>query len=68
MNTTTADHVRFVAAKAARMDSGKSLVIYIKNGVPVEVYTYLPEEVEAAFKALGFQTYYVPRTLREQAA
>lgn len=66
--TTTADHVRFVAAKALTLDTGKSLVIYIRNGIPVEVYTYQPDEVEAAFKALGFQTYYVPRTLREQAA
>lgn len=63
-----ADHTRFVEAKKARTESGKSLVIYIKNGVPVEVYTYLPDEVEAAFRSLGFQTYYVPRTLREQAA
>lgn len=63
-----ADHTRFVETKKALTDSGKSLVIYIKNGVPVEVYTYLPDEVEAAFRSLGFQTYYVPRTLREQAA
>ena len=63
-----ADHTRFIEAKARTLDSGKSLVIYIRNGVPVEVYTYLPDEVEAAFKSLGFQTYYIPRTLREQAA
>lgn len=66
---TSTDHLRFIEAKAKALDSGKSLVLYINlNGVPVEVYTYLPDEVEAAFKALGFQTYYIPRTLREQAA
>ena len=66
--STTADHARFVAAKSLTLDTGKSLVIYIRNGIPVEVYTYQPEQIETAFKALGFQTYYVPRTLREQAA
>jgi hypothetical protein len=67
MNTAT-DHTRFIDAKASQYDAGKSLVIYInQSGIPVEVYTYLPDEVEAAFRALGFRTYHVPRTMREQA-
>lgn len=64
----TMDHTRFIEAKAATLDTGKSLVIYIKNGEPVDVYTYLPDEVEGVFKGLGFKTYNVPRTMREQAA
>lgn len=66
--SATTDHTRFIEAKAATLDTGKSLVIYIRNGIPVDVYTYQPEQVEAAFKGLGFQTYHIPRLLREQAA